>query len=54
MSPESSVIRFRHNAELSEVPNQLTLPISDMTHTQTLNVSYGKKVIMVLQLNYAD
>ncbi|KAF8568882.1 hypothetical protein P879_04074 [Paragonimus westermani] len=39
VSPESSVIRFRHNGILSEVPNQLTLPIIDMLHTQPLNVS---------------
>ncbi|KAF7255138.1 hypothetical protein EG68_11310 [Paragonimus skrjabini miyazakii] len=39
VSPESSIIRFRHNGILSEVPNQLTLPVTDMLHTQPLNVS---------------
>ncbi|VDP86892.1 unnamed protein product [Echinostoma caproni] len=34
---DASVVRFRHNGLLSEVPNQLTLPIVDMLHTQTLN-----------------
>ncbi|KAF5401469.1 hypothetical protein PHET_05394 [Paragonimus heterotremus] len=37
VSPESSIIRFRHNGILSEVPNQLTLPVTDMLHTQPLN-----------------
>ncbi|TGZ73464.1 hypothetical protein CRM22_001500 [Opisthorchis felineus] len=37
VTPETSVIRFRHNGLFSEVPNLLTLPIIDMVHTQALN-----------------
>ncbi|GAA53239.1 hypothetical protein CLF_109838 [Clonorchis sinensis] len=37
VTPEASVIRFRHNGLFSEVPNMLTLPILDMVHTQALN-----------------
>nr|VZI04830.1 unnamed protein product [Spirometra erinaceieuropaei] len=33
---ESSVIRFRHNGQLFEVPNYLNLPVKDITHNQTL------------------
>ncbi|VEL06616.1 unnamed protein product [Protopolystoma xenopodis] len=36
LNNDAAIIRLRHNGKLCEIPNQLTLPIVDMSHTQTL------------------
>ncbi|CAH8621771.1 unnamed protein product [Dicrocoelium dendriticum] len=52
VAPESSIVRFRHNGTLLEVPNQLTLPVVDMLHTQSLNVG-DTALVRVKNLNAA-